>query len=49
LGAGGGGVVLLFSPNPESLEKLREDLKGIYSEIPFKIRSKGHEINNVKL
>jgi len=47
LGAGGGGGVLLFSPNPESLEKLREDLKGIYSEIPFKIRSKGHEINNV--
>jgi len=49
LGAGGGGGVLLFSPNPESLENLREDLKGIYSEIHFKIRSKGHEINNVKL
>ena len=49
LGAGGGGGVLLFSPNPESLEKLREDLKGIYSEIPFKIRSKGHEINNIKI
>jgi galactokinase/mevalonate kinase-like predicted kinase len=49
LGAGGGGGVLLFSPNPESLEKLREDLKDIYSEIPFKIRSKGHEIKNLKL
>ena len=49
LGAGGGGGVLLFSPNPESLEKLREDLKGIYSEIPFKIRSRGHEINNAKI
>jgi galactokinase/mevalonate kinase-like predicted kinase len=47
LGAGGGGGVLLFSPDPESLEKLREDLKGIYNEIPFKIREKGHEINNV--
>ncbi|MBI4814376.1 MAG: GHMP kinase [Methanobacterium sp.] len=49
LGAGGGGGVLLFSPNPESLENLRSDLKGVYREIPFKIRSKGHEISNVKL
>lgn len=47
LGAGGGGGVLLFSPEPESLEKLREDVKGIYREIPFKIRSKGHEIINI--
>jgi galactokinase/mevalonate kinase-like predicted kinase len=49
LGAGGGGGVLIFSPDPESLEKLREDLKGIYNEIPFKIRSKGHEIHNGKI
>ena len=49
LGAGGGGGVLLFSPNPESLEKLRKDLKGIYNEIPFKIQSKGHEISNIKI
>lgn len=49
LGAGGGGGVLLFSPDPESIEKLREDLKGIYSEIPFKIRSNGHEIINMKI
>ena len=49
LGAGGGGGVFLFSDNPESLEKLREDLQGIYSEIPFKIRSSGHEIVNVDL
>ncbi len=49
LGAGGGGGVLLFSPNPDDLEKLREDLKGIYNEIPFKIRSSGHEISNINL
>lgn len=49
LGAGGGGGVFLFSPNPESLEELRKDIKGIYNEIPFKIRSKGHEINNCKI
>ena len=46
--AGGGGGVLLFSPEPEFLEKLREDLKGLYREIPFKIRSKGHEIPTYK-
>jgi D-glycero-alpha-D-manno-heptose-7-phosphate kinase len=46
LGAGGGGGVLLFSPDPKSLESLRGDLQGIYREIPFKIRSKGYEINN---
>ncbi len=46
LGAGGGGGVLLFSPDPESLEIMRGDLQGIYREIPFKIRSKGYEINN---
>lgn len=44
LGAGGGGGVLLFSPNPNSLEDLQDDLNGIYSEIPFNILTKGHEI-----
>lgn len=47
LGAGGGGGVLLFSPEPEFLEKLREDINGLYREIPFKIRPKGHEIINI--
>lgn len=49
LGAGGGGGVLLFSKNHESLENLREDLQGVYREIPFKILSKGHEIRNIEL
>ena len=49
LGAGGGGGVLLFSPKPEDLERLRDDLNGIYNEIPYKIRSSGHEINNTNL
>lgn len=49
LGAGGGGGVLLFSPDPLNLQELRDDLKGDYREIPFKIRSKGHEISNVNL
>lgn len=49
LGAGGGGGVFLFSPNPESLEELCDDLKGIYNKIPFNIRFKGHKINNCNL
>ncbi len=47
LGAGGGGGVLLYSPYPESLEKLKDQLRGVYNEIPFKIRSKGHIIENI--
>lgn len=47
LGAGGGGGVLLFSPQPESLERLRQEIGGFYREIPFKIRSRGHEIINI--
>jgi galactokinase/mevalonate kinase-like predicted kinase len=47
LGAGGGGAVFLFSPDPQSMEKLRDDLKGIYHEIPIKILPKGHKINNI--
>lgn len=49
LGASGGGGVLLFSIEPESLENLREDLQGVYREIPFKILSYRHEIGNLNL
>lgn len=49
LGAGGGGGVFVFSPDPESLQVLREDLKNIYREIPFKIKSKGHELINLPI
>ncbi len=48
LGAGGGGGVLLYSPYPESLEKLKDNLRGNYGEIPFKILSNGHTIENIK-
>jgi D-glycero-alpha-D-manno-heptose-7-phosphate kinase len=43
LGAGGGGAVLFFAESPRSLEMFREDVKGQYEEIPFKIKAKGHE------
>lgn len=47
LGAGAGGGILVFSPYPESIIKLKEIFKTVYREIPVKIKSKGHEIINV--
>ncbi|MEK7995113.1 MAG: GHMP kinase [Planctomycetota bacterium] len=47
LGAGGGGGVLVFSPDPVALQSLRKDLMTVYREIPFHIRSAGHELINL--
>lgn len=47
LGAGAGGGILVFSPYPESIIKLKEIFKGVYREIPIKIKSKGHEMFNI--
>ncbi|MFC2110861.1 GHMP kinase [Bacteroidota bacterium] len=47
LGAGAGGGILVFSPYPESIIKLKEIFTGVYREIPIKIKSKGHEIYNI--
>ena len=47
LGAGGGGGILVFSPDPEGLKELKADLGGIYREIPFQIRPRGHELVNL--
>jgi D-glycero-alpha-D-manno-heptose-7-phosphate kinase len=44
LGAGGGGGVLVFTPDPDALKLLREDLSAVYREIPFHVRSTGHEL-----
>jgi galactokinase/mevalonate kinase-like predicted kinase len=49
LGAGGGGGVFVFSAKPESLVAVREDMKGVYREIPIKIRPTGHELINLPL
>jgi D-glycero-alpha-D-manno-heptose-7-phosphate kinase len=46
LGAGGGGAVLIFAEDPFSLDSLRQDFKGKFEEIPFKIKAKGHELIN---
>ncbi len=48
LGAGGGGGVLVFVPEPKSLESVREELRN-YTEIPFRVRTKGHELFNLPL
>jgi D-glycero-alpha-D-manno-heptose-7-phosphate kinase len=47
LGAGAGGGILVFSPNPASIDKLKQIFKGVYREIPIKIMSKGHELFNI--
>ncbi|MGD0822714.1 MAG: GHMP kinase [Desulfomonilia bacterium] len=49
LGAGGGGGILVFGHDPESLAVLRQELRGVYREIPFKIQPHGHEIKNLPL
>ncbi len=49
LGAGGGGGVLVFGPDPEALQELRKDLENIYREIPFRIRPRGHEFFNLPI
>ena len=49
LGAGGGGGIFIFSPEPKSLQLLREDLREIYREIPFRIKAEGHELINLPI
>jgi len=49
LGAGGGGTILVFGPDPDDLVALRRDLEGVYREIPFQIHDRGHEFVNLPL
>jgi len=49
LGAGGGGGILVFMPDPDSLQSVRKDLQDVYREIPFRIKSKGHELINLPI
>lgn len=47
LGAGGGGGVFIFGPDPQSLSDLRKEIGDVYREIPFKLKEHGHEIINI--
>lgn len=47
LGAGGGGGVFIFGPDPQSLSVLKKELGDVYREIPFKLKEHGHEIINI--
>jgi D-glycero-alpha-D-manno-heptose-7-phosphate kinase len=49
LGAGGGGGVLVWHADPAGLDALRARIGGAYREIPFRLRSKGHELENLPL
>jgi len=50
LGAGGGGAVLVFGVDPDSVMDLRKRLEACdYHEIPFNIRAKGHDLFHLPL
>ncbi len=49
LGAGGGGGVLVFAPEPVSLQSLRREIGTIYREIPFRIKERGHDLLHLPL
>jgi D-glycero-alpha-D-manno-heptose-7-phosphate kinase len=47
LGAGGGGAVVVVSPEPKALIALDEVLRLVYRPIDFSLRQKGHETENL--
>lgn len=47
LGAGGGGAVFVFSPNPDKLLELDAALSKVYRRIDFELRSTGHIMENL--
>ncbi len=49
LGAGGGGAVFVFAPEPNKLAELDTALSKVYRKIDFELRPKGHEIENVPI
>jgi D-glycero-alpha-D-manno-heptose-7-phosphate kinase len=49
LGAGGGGAILVYGPDPHDVEAVRLDLQAAYREIPFRIMAKGHDLMNLPL
>lgn len=49
LGAGGGGGILVYGPDPESVRALRQELRSAYREIPFRIEKRGHVLINLPL
>jgi D-glycero-alpha-D-manno-heptose-7-phosphate kinase len=47
LGAGGGGAVLAFSPDPDAIAEAERVLSPIYRTIEFRLRSRGHQFENI--
>lgn len=47
LGAGGGGAVLVFSPDPGATRPLRDLLKSVYRLLPVSLLDHGHEFTNL--
>jgi len=48
LGAGGGGAVLAFCPDPAATPRLREALSTVYRSIPVRLLDHGHEFANLQ-
>ena len=46
LGAGGGGTVMVYSSDPEALQKINSKIK--HSRIDFKILQRGHKTKNLE-
>lgn len=49
LGAGGGGAVLVFCPDPDRFLKVEATLSQAYREIQYEVTSAGHEFENFPL
>ncbi len=50
LGAGGGGSIMIYSPEPEKLKEIiKEKALEKYHEIDFKILPKGYELKNTEI
>jgi len=44
---GGGGSVMVYSPDPEKLLAIREILSKKFKLIPYKISEQGHRFENI--
>ena len=45
---GGGGTIMVYSPNPRNLEKMRPRLSERFRYIDYKIIPYGHRFKNVR-
>ncbi|MCG8687611.1 MAG: hypothetical protein MI892_22235 [Desulfobacterales bacterium] len=49
LGAGGGGAVMVFCPDPDVFHRVQETLSQAYRKIDYRVKPMGHEFKNLPL